>query len=87
LLPAAVRTYAPCRETPELRYRFWDHASVMSAITPQGKLYTMTQEETFKGPSIVRFLKHLLRHIPRQTVGHLGCVAGTSQPRRESLLA
>jgi transposase len=63
LLPAAVRTYAPCGETPELRYRFWDHLSVISAITPQGKLYTMTQEQAFKGPDIVRFLKHLLQHI------------------------
>ncbi len=59
-----MRSYAPCGETPELRYRFWDHVSVISAITPQGKLYTMTQEETFKGPTIVRFLKHLLQHIP-----------------------
>ncbi len=64
LLPAAVRTYAPCGETPELRYRFWEHVSVISAITPQGKLFTTTQKETFKGPTIVRFLKHLLRHIP-----------------------
>jgi transposase len=64
LLPAAVRTYAPCGQTPELRYRFWDHLSVISAITPQGQLYTMTQEEAFKGPAIVRFLKHLLQHIP-----------------------
>ena len=63
MLPAAVRTYAPCGETPELRYRFWDHLSVISAITPQGKLYTMTQEQAFKGPDIVRFLKHLLQHI------------------------
>ncbi len=63
MLPAAVRTYAPCGETPELRYRFWEHLSVISAITPQGKLYTMTQEQAFKGPDIVRFLKHLLQHI------------------------
>ncbi len=64
MLPAAVRTYAPCGKTPELRYRFWDHLSVISAITSQGKLYTVTQEETFKGPTIVRFLRHLLQHIP-----------------------
>ena len=59
-----MRTYAPCGETPELRYRYWDHLSVISAITPDGKLYTMTQEESFKAPNIVRFLKHLLRHVP-----------------------
>lgn len=59
-----MRTYAPCGETPELRYRYWDHLSVISAITPDGKLYTMTQEESFKAPNIVRFLKHLSRHVP-----------------------
>ena len=64
LLPAAVRIYAPRGETPELRYRYWDHLSVISAITPRGKLYTMTREESFRGPTIVRFLKHLLQHIP-----------------------
>ena len=64
LLPAAVRTYAPCGETPVLRYPYWEHVSVISAITPEGKLYTMTQEEAFRGPAIRRFLKHVLRHIP-----------------------
>ena len=39
---------------------------MISAITPDGKLYTLTQEESFKGPAIVRFLKHLLRHIQGQ---------------------
>ena len=56
LLPAAVRTYAPCGETPVLRYPYWDHLSVISAITPDGKLYTMTQEKAFRGPAIRSFL-------------------------------
>ena len=64
LLPAAVRTYAPQGETPVLRYRYWDHVSAISAITPAGKLYTGTQETSFDGPAIVRFLKHLDHHIP-----------------------
>ena len=37
---------------------------MISAITPAGKLYTMMQERAFDGPAVVRFLKHLLRHIP-----------------------
>jgi transposase len=41
-----------------------DHLSAISAITPDGRLYMMVQEETFKGPAIVRFLRHVLRHIP-----------------------
>jgi transposase len=65
LLPAVVRTYAPIGETPLLRVPLtWDHLSIISAITPAGNLYLMMQEEAFKGPAIVRFLKHLLRHLP-----------------------
>jgi len=36
---------------------------VVSAITPDGKLYTMTQDVAFDGEAIVRFLKHLSRHL------------------------
>lgn len=61
-----MRTYAPQGETPVLRYRYWEHLSVISAITPDGKLYTTTRQTTFDGPAIVDFLKHLLRHIPGQ---------------------
>ena len=67
LLPAAVRTYAPRGETPILRVPLtWDHLSVISAITPDGRLFMMIQEEAFNGTTIVRFLKHLLRHIRGQ---------------------
>jgi hypothetical protein len=41
-----------------------DHLSAISAITPDGRLYMMVQQDAFKGPTIVRFLRHLLRHIP-----------------------
>jgi transposase len=65
MLPAAVRTYAPRGQTPHLRFPLTrDHLSVISAITPQGKLYMMVQTQAFRGPAIVRFLRHLLRHIP-----------------------
>lgn len=64
LLPMAVRTYAPMGETPILRYLFThDHLSAISGITPEGKLYMMVQDHPFKGPDVVRFLKHLMRHI------------------------
>lgn len=64
LLPAGVRTYAPRGQTPILRWPLTrDHLSVISAITPDGKLYLMSQEVAFRGPAIVRFLKHLLRQI------------------------
>jgi len=64
-LPAVVRTYAPRGKTPVLRHRLTrDHLSVISAITPEGKLFMAVQEEAYKGPDVVRFLRHLLRHIP-----------------------
>jgi transposase len=65
LLPAVVRTYAPIGQTPILREQLSrDHLSVMSGITPGGKLLMMEQERSFKGPDVVRFLKHALRRIP-----------------------
>lgn len=63
LLAAAVYTWAPIGQTPILKSRPWEHLSVISAMTPEGKLYTMMQDKAFRGPDIVRFLKHLLRHI------------------------
>lgn len=67
LLPAAVRTYAPRGQTPILRVPLtWDHLSVISAITPDGRLFMMIQAVAFTGVTIVRFLKHLLRHLHGQ---------------------
>ena len=64
LLPSTVRTYAPRGQTPILRVpKSWDHLSVISAITPDGRLFTMMQEDAFKGDAIVQFLKHLMKHI------------------------
>jgi transposase len=59
-----VRTYAPRGETPVLRYPYWEHLSMISAITPEGNFYTMMQEQAFDSTAVVRFLKHLLRQIP-----------------------
>ena len=61
LLPATVRTYAPCGETPILRaFLTHDHLSVMSGITPHGWLFTMTRDNSMNGLDSVHFLKHLL---------------------------
>jgi transposase len=65
LLPALVRTYAPMGQTPIIRAPLSrDHLSTMSGITPEGKLYLMIQERAYCGEAVVRFLKHLLRHMP-----------------------
>ena len=64
LLAASVMTYAPKGQTPVLRVPLTrDHISVISAITPDGKLYIHMQDKAFKGETIVSFLKHVLRHI------------------------
>jgi transposase len=65
LLPMVVRTYAPVGETPILHENFTrDHLSAMSGITLGGKLYMIEQDRSFKGEDVVRFLKHLMHHIP-----------------------
>jgi hypothetical protein len=68
LLLVIVRSYAPIDETPVLRAPLtWDHLSVINAVTPAGGLYLMMQEQAFKGPAIVCFLKHLLHHLPARS--------------------
>lgn len=64
MMPNAIRTYAPAGETPVLEASLSrDHLSAISAITPEGRLLTSVQEEAFDGAAIVRFLRHVLRHI------------------------
>ncbi len=41
-----------------------DHLSLMSGITPEGKLLMIEQERAFKGPDVVWFLRHALRQVP-----------------------
>jgi transposase len=65
LLPMVVRTYAPIGKTPILKENLTrDHLSAMSGITLEGKLYMIEQDRAFKGEDVVRFLKHLMHHIP-----------------------
>ncbi len=65
LLPVRVRTYAPRGQTPVLRVPLThDHLSAISALTARGRVLMQVQEEAFRGPRVVRFLKHLLRQIP-----------------------
>lgn len=60
LLPAILRTYAPIGKTPVLKvFHTRDHLSMMSAITPQGWLFTRTRYEALNGMDSVHFLNHL----------------------------
>lgn len=89
LLPGVVRTYAPSGQTPILKTPCrYEHLSVISAITPDGRLLTWTQDHAFKGPSIVRFLKHVLAHIEGKILLIWdGLPAHRSQPVKDFLTA
>jgi transposase len=64
LLPGHVRTYAPCGQTPILRWPYTrDHLSMMSGITMDGRLYTMVRDKALDSLDSVVFLKHLLPHV------------------------
>lgn len=64
LLPMAVRTYAPCGQTPVLKVPLsYDHLSVIGGITPQGRIFMQMQDHSYKGPDVVRFLQLLLREV------------------------
>jgi transposase len=40
-----------------------EHWSVISGVTPRGKLWRQMQDEAFRGPDVVRFLLHLERQL------------------------
>jgi transposase len=62
LLPGAVKTYAPRGLTPVLREKQTrDHLSVMGAMTPEGRVYSLARQESLNGLHCVEFLLHLLR--------------------------
>jgi transposase len=64
LLPFVARTYAPCGQTPVLRAPLThDHLSVISAVTPAGRLLTHIQEAAYCGRDIVAFLGQVQRQI------------------------
>jgi transposase len=63
-LPFVARTFAPCGQTPVLRAPLThDHRSAISAITPQGRLFSHLQDRSVRGPDVVAFLRQLLRQI------------------------
>ena len=41
-----------------------DHLSAIGAVTADGRVLMQVQTEAVRGPQVVRFLRHLLRHIP-----------------------
>jgi transposase len=67
LLPGVVKTYAPEGLTPVIAEKATrDHLSVMGAMTPAGKIYTLARQESLNGLHSVEFLVHLLRVAGRR---------------------
>jgi transposase len=69
LIPNVKRTWAPRGETPIVHYRL-DHKKLSAinalAVSPKRKhmaLYIRFQKHNFKGPDVLRFLKHLLKQL------------------------
>jgi transposase len=64
LLPSVLRTWAPVGQTPIIRHKLSrEHLSAISGITPDGELYLMVQERSYKGPDVLKFLKQLSEQI------------------------
>jgi transposase len=64
LLPLAVRTWAPCGQTPSLRVPLThDHLAAISGFTANGRLFMQTQDQAYHSPAVVRFLRLLLRKV------------------------
>jgi transposase len=59
-LPSVSRTWARIGQTPLIKHDCqYTHLSTISAISEAGELYYQIQEESFKGHTIVEFLKYL----------------------------
>jgi len=68
LLPLAVRTWAPKGQTPTLRVPLsWDHLSVISGITLDGRLFLHLQDHAYHAEGVVAFLQAVLDQVE----GHL----------------
>jgi transposase len=67
LLPGVVRTYGPAGLTPVIyEKQTRDHLSVMSGMTPEGKVYALVRPESLNGLHTVEFLRHLVRYAGRR---------------------
>jgi transposase len=65
LLPTVVRTYAPRGQVPVLRSPLTrDHLALIGGVTPEGRVLLQVRDHPLRGPDVVGFLQHLLRHIP-----------------------
>ena len=63
-IPTVVATWAPKGKTPTLRHLFrWEKCSIVSAITPAGKLHYRLYLSSIRSEHVVSLLNHLLRKV------------------------
>ena len=68
-IPTVVATWAPKGKPPVLKHLFrWENCSVISAITPGGKLHYRLYLGSIKSPHVVSFLHHLLGRVQGKTL-------------------
>jgi len=46
----------------------WDKVSTIGAVTSAGQFLQHTQHGAFKGEGVIRFLQHVLTHVPGEVV-------------------
>jgi len=69
LIPYVAKTWAPVGQTPVLVHQGrWPKFSVISGVTPRGKLYIQVHKDTLATEQVIEFLQHLLRHIRRRPI-------------------
>jgi hypothetical protein len=93
LLPLAVRTWAPCGQTPLLHVPLTrDPLSAISGVTADGRVFMQTQDHADRSADVVRFLRVLLRKIRGKIRGKLliiwdGAPIQRGQPIKDFLRA
>jgi transposase len=88
LLPGLVRTYSPAGLTPVVyEWQTRDHLSVMTGLTPRGRLLTLVRGEALHSGHCAEFLARLLRAGGRWLVVWDGSPIHRGQPVRELLAA
>jgi len=92
MLPVLRRTWAPCGVTPTLSVRTRSHEKVSGIgaliVSPQRRQLTLAlalySRLNIRGPQVLRFLRHLARHVrgPIVLVWDRGRSTSTTWSRR-----
>ncbi len=77
--PTRARTWALRGHTPVLQETFnWKSLSIIGGLA-LWRFYFQIHAGSIKSPQVIEFLRHLQRHIPGKSPGHLGRGADSLQ--------